>query len=182
MRHTLTWQEELAGQLPVALEQDIEVYETQLELKRQGKLDDKIFAETRMRRGIYGQRYDNGQRHDGVQTQELPYPSAARTKGPQTVWDALGIQRIKIPFGALTVEQIGVLADLAEEYSDSIYHITTRQDVQLHFVHLDDIPDLMRRLAAVDITTQEVCGNVVRNVTACPFTGACTDECFDITP
>ncbi len=63
------------------------------------------------------------------------------------------------------------MAELAEEYSDGILHITTRQDVQLHYVHIDDTPDLMRRLAAVGITTREACGNSVRNVTALPARG-----------
>ena len=151
-------------------------------MKRQDKIDDKVFAETRLRRGVYGQRYDNGQRHDGVETRRLSYPCEGLTKGPQTVWDAPGMQRIKIPFGGLNAEQMGTLADLAEEYSDAICHVTTRQDFQLHFVHIDDTPDLMRRLAAVGITTQEACGNVVRNVTACPLSGVCSDESFDVTP
>ena len=86
------------------------------------------------------------------------------------------MQRIKIPFGGLSAEQLEVLAELAEEYSDGILHVTTRQDIQLHFVHIDDTPDLMRRLAAVGITTREACGNSVRNVTACPLAGVCHDE------
>ena len=181
MRAT-TWKERLKGRLPAAMEEEITVFETQLTLKRQDKIDDKIFAETRLRRGVYGQRYDNGQRHDGVETRPLQYPCEGLTKGPQTVWDAPGMQRIKIPFGGLNAEQMETLADLAEEYSDAICHVTTRQDFQLHFVHIDDTPDLMRRLAAVGITTQEACGNVVRNVTACPLAGVCGDESFDVTP
>ena len=177
-----TWKERLNGCLPAALEEEIAIFETQLTLKRQDKIDDKIFAETRLRRGVYGQRYDNGQRHDGVETRPLNYPCEGLTKGPQTVWDAPGMQRIKIPFGGLNAEQMETLADLAEEYSDAICHVTTRQDFQLHFVHIDDTPDLMRRLAAVGITTQEACGNVVRNVTACPLAGVCNDESFDVTP
>ena len=177
-----TWKERLKGRLPAALEEEIGIFETQLTLKRQDKIDDKIFAETRLRRGVYGQRYDNGQRHDGVETRPLSYPCEGLTKGPQTVWDAPGMQRIKIPFGGLNAEQMETLADLAEEYSDAICHVTTRQDFQLHFVHIDDTPDLMRRLAAVGITTQEACGNVVRNVTACPLAGVCSDESFDVTP
>ena len=180
--HATSWKERLKGRLPAALEEEITIFETQLALKRQDKIDDKIFAETRLRRGVYGQRYDNGQRHDGVETQPLNYPCAGLTKGPQTVWDAPGMQRIKIPFGGLNAEQMETLADLAEEYSDAICHVTTRQDFQLHFVHIDDTPDLMRRLAAVGITTQEACGNVVRNVTACPLAGVCSDESFDVTP
>ncbi|MGH8735181.1 MAG: nitrite/sulfite reductase, partial [Burkholderiales bacterium] len=75
---------------------------------------------------------------------------------------------------------MGVLADLSEEYSDGICHVTTRQDFQLHYVHIEDTPDLMRRLAAVGITTREACGNSVRNVTACPIAGVCREESFDV--
>ena len=75
-----------------------------------------------------------------------------------------------------------VLADAAEEYSDGILHVTTRQDFQLHYVHIEDTPVLMRRLAASGITTREACGNSVRNVTACPLAGVCKDEAFDVTP
>ena len=74
------------------------------------------------------------------------------------------------------------LAELAEEYSDSVLHVTTRQDFQLHYVHIDDTPNIMRRLAAVGITTREACGNSVRNVTACPIAGVCRKEAFDVTP
>ncbi|MFW6050228.1 MAG: nitrite/sulfite reductase [Myxococcota bacterium] len=176
-----TWKDKLHGRMPDFLEEEIDVFETQLELKRQGKIDDKMFAETRLRRGAYGQRYDNGQRHDGVETRELAYPRDL-TKGPDTVWDAPGMQRIKIPFGKMSAEQLDVLSELAEEYSDGILHVTTRQDIQLHFVHLDDTPDLMRRLASVGITTREACGNSVRNVTACPYAGTCNTETFDVTP
>src|SRR5690606_14935676 len=99
------------------------VYESQLALKREGRLDDKVFAETRLRRGAYGQRYDNGMRHDGNQPQILGF-DAPLTKGPNTLWDAPGMQRIKIPGGRLTARQLEVLCDLAEEYSDQILHIT----------------------------------------------------------
>ena len=61
-----TWKERLAGRMPEALDEEIDVFETQMTLRRQGRLDEKIFAETRLRRGLYGQRYDNGQRHDGL--------------------------------------------------------------------------------------------------------------------
>jgi sulfite reductase (ferredoxin) len=176
-----TWKERLADRVPPDLAREIEIYETQLELKKQGKVDDKLFAETRLRRGAYGQRYDNGQRHDGLAQQKLGYPSDL-LKGPDTFYDAPGMQRIKIPFGGLTPRQLEALADLAEEYSDEILHVTTRQDIQLHFVHIDDTPSLMRRLAAVGITTREACGNSVRNVTACPIAGVCRDETFDVTP
>jgi sulfite reductase (ferredoxin) len=141
-----------------------------------------VFAETRLRRGAYGQRYDNGQRNDGLQIRKLDYPNPGIWKGPDTHWDAPGMERIKFPWGGMTAEQMGVVADLAEEYSDGIAHITTRQDIQLHFIHVEDTPNIMRRLAAVGITTREACGNSVRNVTACPIAGVCRTEAFDVTP
>ena len=177
-----TWKEELIEQTDPALAREVDVFEVQMELRKQGKLDEKIFAETRLRRGIYGQRYDNGERHDGVSAQTLSYPSGDTTKGPETLWDAPGMMRIKIPFGGVTPDQMEALADVSEEYSDAILHVTTRQDFQLHFVHIDDTPDLMRRLAAAGITTREACGNSVRNVTACPVAGVCRNEVFDVTP
>ena len=178
----MTWKNVLSHRMPSAWADEIETFESQIALRRQGKIDEKVFAETRLRRGVYGQRYDNGQRNDGTGAKPLPFPSSGLTKGPETVWDAPGMMRIKIPFGDLTPDQMDVLADVAEEYSDEICHITTRQDVQLHFVHIEDTPDLMRRLAAVGITTREACGNTVRNVTACPLAGVCRDETFDVTP
>src|SRR5262250_174233 len=179
---TTTWKDVLADRLPADWAREIDIFETQIQLKKQGKVDDKVFAETRLRRGTYGQRYDNGQRHDGVTTRALEYPSGGLLKGPDTIWDAPGMQRIKIPFGGMTPDQMDVLADLAEEYSDGICHVTTRQDVQLHFVHIEDTPTIFRRLAAVGITTREACGNSVRNVTACPLAGVCRGETFDVSP
>ena len=176
------WKNRLSGKMPEALAREVDDFETDLGLRKQGKLDERLFAETRLRRGVYGQRYDNGQRHDGKQVQQFAYPSGSLTKGPNTLWDAPGMQRIKIPGGGLNAAQLETLADLAEEYSDGIAHVTTRQDVQLHYVHLEDTPALMRRLAAASITTREACGNTVRNVTACPYAGVCPDEVFDVTP
>ena len=176
-----TWKERLTGQMPVDLAREIDVYEGQIDLKKHGKIEDKLFGEARLRRGTYGQRYDNGQRHDGITHRNLSFPTKA-TKGTETVWDAPGMQRIKIPFGGLNPKQMDVLADVAEEYSDAICHITTRQDVQLHYVHIEDTPDVMRRLASVGITTREACGNSVRNVTACSLAGVCRCEAFDTTP
>ena len=161
---------------------EIDIFETEIALRKQGKIDERLFAETRLRRGVYGQRYDNGQRHDGKKVQEILYPSGELTKGPNTMWDAPGMQRIKIPGGGLNAEQLETMAELAEEYSDGIAHVTTRQDFQLHYIHIDDTPSLMRRLAAAGITTREACGNSVRNVTACPYAGVCPDEVFDVTP
>ena len=181
MSTSTTWKERLAGEIPADMAEEIDAFETQIHLRKQGKMEEKLFAETRLRRGAYGQRYDNGQRFDGTQTQQLLFPEH-ETKGPDTFWHAPGMMRIKIPFGGLTAAQMEVLADLAEEYSEEILHITTRQDFQIHFIHIEDTPDLMRRLSAVGITTREACGNSVRNVTACPLSGVCRTETFDVTP
>ena len=175
------WKQQLADKIPADLAEEIDTFETEISLRSQDKVDEKVFAETRLRRGVYGQRYDNGQRHDGTESKPLAYEDKI-TKGPNTVWDAPGMQRIKIPYGGMTPDQLECMADLAEEYSDGIGHITTRQDFQLHFIHIEDTPALMRRLAAVGITTREACGNSVRNVTGCPFMGVCKDEPFDVTP
>ncbi|MEO6574125.1 MAG: nitrite/sulfite reductase [Polyangiaceae bacterium] len=176
-----TWRDVLHDKTEPALEREIDVFAMQIDLRKQGKIEEKLFAETRLRRGAYGQRYDNGHRHDGEKIQEIVFPSAV-TKGPNTLWDAPGMLRIKIPFGGVSADQMDALAAVAEEYSDAILHVTTRQDYQLHFVHIEDCPDIMRRLAAVGLTTREACGNVVRNVTACPFSGVCNTESFDVTP
>ena len=176
------WKSKLEGSIPQDLSEQINAFETNMSLRQQDKIDERLFAETRLRRGIYGQRYDNGQRHDGNKLRELSYPNSQKSKGPSTLWNAPGMMRIKIPYGGLTNQQCLALADIAEEYSDSIAHVTTRQDFQLHFIHIDDTPAIMRRLATVGITTQEACGNSVRNVTACPRAGCCQEELFDVTP
>ena len=177
----LQWKTQLGDTVPAQMGAEIDVFENEIALRKQGKIEDRIFAETRLRRGAYGQRYDNGQRSDGKTTRTLDYPSTP-TKGPNTIWDAPGMQRIKIPFGGLNAPQLEMLADLCEEYSDGIAHVTTRQDIQLHFIHIEDTPALMRRLASVGITTREACGNSVRNVTACPIAGVCRTQTFDVTP
>lgn len=177
---SLTWKAQLGDQIPAAIGDEVDVFERQMDLRKAGKMDEKVFAETRLRRGAYGQRYDNGHRHDGKQQRNLAFPTE-RMKGPGTYWDAPGMIRIKIPYGGMTPRQLEVMGELAEEYADSILHITTRQDIQLHFLHIEDTPDLMRRLAAVGITTREACGNAVRNVTGCPLAGVCKTESFDTT-
>lgn len=176
------WKSILGDRVPAEWGEEIDQFESEIELRRQGKVEDYVFAETRLRRGTYGQRYDNGQRYDGETTRTIAYPEAHNTKGPNTMWDAPGMQRIKLPYGGMNAEQLELHADLAEEYSDGIAHITTRQDIQLHFLHLDNAPALMRRLAAGGVTTREACGNSIRNVTGCPYAGVCQDEAFDVTP
>ena len=103
------------------------------------------------------------------------------TYGQRQTDDAQMI-RVKIPQGVLSAEQLHALADVAERYSRGFGHITTRQNVQLHFVKLHDAEPAMRRLAEAGLTTREACGNSVRNITACPFAGVAADEPFDVTP
>jgi sulfite reductase (NADPH) hemoprotein beta-component len=90
--------------------------------------------------------------------------------------------RVKIPQGVLDVLQLEALAEVAELYSRGFGHITTRQNIQLHFLKLHDVEPAMRRLAEAGLTTREACGNSVRNITACPYAGAAADEPFDVTP
>ncbi len=135
------------------IREEIDTFETELRRMQAGQVPEKVFTEFRLRHGVYGQR------QAGVQ-----------------------MQRIKIPLGMLTLEQMERIADLSEDCADGVSHITTRQDVQFHFLDINDTPNLFRRLAEVGITTREACGNVVRNVTACPSSGVCTDETFDVTP
>ena len=142
-----------ASAIPEDVAREIEIYEIQLDRFQAGQVEEATFTEFRLRRGVYGQRDDRSQ-----------------------------MIRVKIPFGGLTAAQLEMLADVAEEFSDNIIHITTRQDVQYHYVDINTTAELMRRLASVDITTKEACGNVVRNVTACPLSGVCQDETFDVTP
>lgn len=174
------WKQSLSARIDPKWREDIDNFETDIVLKKRGKIEDRLFAETRLRMGAYGQRYDNGHRHDGTQSREIPWPTDLN-KGPETKWDAPGMERIKLPWGGMTAQQLDVMAELAEEYSDSILHVTTRQDIQLHYIHIENCPSMFRRLAAVGITTREACGNSVRNVTACPIAGVCREEAFDIT-
>ena len=90
--------------------------------------------------------------------------------------------RVKIPQGVLDIDQLNALADVAEQYSRGFGHITTRQNLQFHFIKLHDIELAMRRLADAGMTTREACGNSVRNITACPYAGVAGDEVFDVTP
>jgi sulfite reductase (NADPH) hemoprotein beta-component len=90
--------------------------------------------------------------------------------------------RVKIPQGIMDVGQLEAMAEVAERYSRGFGHITTRQNIQLHFVKLHDVELAMRRLADAGMTTREACGNSVRNITACPYAGVAPDEPFDVTP
>jgi sulfite reductase beta subunit-like hemoprotein len=103
------------------------------------------------------------------------------TYGQRQTGDAQML-RVKIPQGIVTRGQLDALADVAESYSRGFGHVTTRQNVQFHFLKLHDVEPAMRHLAAAGMTTREACGNSVRNITACPYSGVAADEAFDVTP
>ncbi|MCX7734697.1 MAG: nitrite/sulfite reductase [bacterium] len=105
------------------------------------------------------------------------------TYGVRRHGEGMHMQRIKVPSGFITSEQLSVIADVTERFAGSGHaHLTTRQDIQLHYVKLQDIPTLLRMLTKVGITTREACGNSVRNITASYLTGICPDEAFDVLP
>jgi sulfite reductase (NADPH) hemoprotein beta-component len=103
------------------------------------------------------------------------------TYGQRQTGDAQML-RVKIPQGILDGPQLEAMAEVAEQYSRGFGHITTRQNIQLHFLKLHDVEPVMRRLAEAGLTTREACGNSVRNITACPYAGVAADEPFDVTP
>jgi len=133
---------------------DIEKFETQLGRYLAGDLEDDIFRVFRLNNGIYGQR-------QGGHNQMV---------------------RVKIPYGSLRPDQLDLMGHIADTYSRGWGHITTRQNIQFHFVDLEQVPDVMRELAGVDMTTREACGDTVRNVQACHLAGACPFEYLDVTP
>lgn len=120
---------------------------------RSGQIDDERFRSLRLARGIYGQR------QEGVQ-----------------------MIRIKLPFGKVTSEQLKRITEVSDKYSTGRLHITTRQDIQIHYVSLDRTPELWSELAKNDITLREACGNTVRNITASELAGVDVDEPFDVSP
>jgi sulfite reductase (ferredoxin) len=120
---------------------------------RGGKIDDERFRSLRLARGIYGQR------QEGVQ-----------------------MIRIKLPYGKVTSEQLRRITEVSDKYSTGRLHITTRQDIQIHYVSLDRTPELWADLSKDDITLREACGNTVRNITGSELAGVDTEELFDVTP
>ncbi|MFV5702938.1 nitrite reductase [Flavobacterium sp. XS2P12] len=120
---------------------------------RSGQIDDERFRSLRLARGIYGQR------QEGVQ-----------------------MIRIKLPYGKVTSEQLKRITEVSDKYSTGRLHITTRQDIQIHYVSLDRTPELWSELAKDDITLREACGNTVRNITGSELAGVDVDEPFDVSP
>lgn len=139
--------------VPPAIREEIETFETEALRTLAGEISTDLFKPFRLQYGIYGQR------QPGVQ-----------------------MVRVKIPFGGITANQLRRLAELADRYATGVGHVTTRQDIQMHFVELKDVPTIMRGLAEVGLTTREACANTVRNVTACHLAGVCQGEVFDVTP
>ncbi|WP_026914296.1 HEPN domain-containing protein [Christiangramia portivictoriae] len=135
------------------VEKDILDLEKKIRLFREGKADEEKFRSLRLARGVYGQR------QSGVQ-----------------------MVRIKLPFGKVTSEQLHRIADVSDEYSRGRLHITTRQDIQIHYVSLDRTPELWAQLEKDDVTLREACGNTVRNITASPTAGIDPNEPFDVSP
>jgi len=135
------------------VEKDIIDLEQKIRAFREGKIHDEKFRSLRLARGVYGQR------QPGVQ-----------------------MIRIKLPFGKVTFQQLLRIADVADEYGSGNLHLTTRQDIQLHYVSLDRTPQLWAELERDDITLREACGNTVRNVTSSPDAGINPDELFDVSP
>jgi sulfite reductase beta subunit-like hemoprotein len=133
---------------------DVEKFEEQLARFNSGDLEEDAFRVFRLNNGIYGQR-------QGGQNQMV---------------------RVKIPYGSITPEQLDMFAHVAETYSRGWGHLTTRQNVQFHFVDLQIVPTVMRDLASAGLTTREACGDTVRNVMGCHLAGACPYEALDISP
>ncbi|MGB2715599.1 MAG: nitrite/sulfite reductase [Vicinamibacterales bacterium] len=142
------------ARLSFADDRDIDDFVTMLAKFESGEITPDEWRAFRLVRGTYGQR-------QATDSQML---------------------RVKIPQGILTKEQLDALADTSERYSRGFGHITTRQNVQLHFLKLHDVEPAMRRLADAGLTTREACGNSVRNITACPYAGVVEGEAFDVTP
>ena len=146
-------QEQTEAEYDRIVRQDIEEFRDAAEKYSSGSLTDDEFRPWRLRRGIYSQR------QAGVQ-----------------------MIRTKVPGGSLTVLQMEQLAAVADEFAAGKAHLTTRQNVQYHFVPLRQVPALLHKLADVRLTTREACYNTVRNITACPLSGLLPDEVFDVRP
>jgi sulfite reductase (ferredoxin) len=135
-------------------EEETEIFAQKVKLFRQGKLSDDDFRRFRLQAGTYSSRLQMN----------------------------FSMIRIKIPSGEITPEQLEKIASLSEAFSIGSAHVSTRQNIQLHWVQLEDVSEVMRGLVEVGLTTREACGNTVRNVMCSHFAGVCSDEAFDATP
>src|SRR5919112_963378 len=135
-------------------EEETEIFAKKVRLFRQGKISEDDFRRFRLQHGAYGSRL------------RMDY----------------SMVRIKVPGGEITPEQIEKIASLSEAFSIGSAHVSTRQNIQLHWVQLEDVSEVMRGLVEVGLTTREACGNTVRNVMCSHFAGVCPSEAFDATP
>jgi sulfite reductase beta subunit-like hemoprotein len=135
-------------------QRDIERFERAIVQYQAGEISEDVFRVMRLNNGVYGQR-------QGGTNQMV---------------------RIKLPAGTITPEQLDMMGRISDEYSRGWGHITTRQNVQVHYVELTKVPDVMRMIASVGLTSREACGDTVRNVMACHLAGACPHEYLDVTP
>src|SRR5438477_12884831 len=142
------------ARLSFANEAEIDEFVATLEKYERGEITPDQWRTYRLVRGTYGQR----QAEDAQ------------------------MLRVKVPQGLLTADQLEVLGEIGKRYSRGFGHITTRQNIQFHFVKLHDVEPAMRLLAETGLTTREACGNSVRNITGCPYAGVSHDELFDVTP
>ncbi len=147
-----TTRSSIAGPLDT-VHNEIDDFEHLVSRFRRGAVADGVFLEHRLRHGVYGQR------QDGVH-----------------------MMRSKLPLGLTSPDQLDAIADIAEVYGGEVAHLTTRQDVQVHYVDLEQTPNAMRVLGNAQGTFREACGNVVRNITASEVSGIWPGEAFDITP
>src|SRR6187401_328083 len=141
------------ARLDFADEGDIDEFVDMLGKFERNEISPEDWRRFRLVRGTYGQRQDNVQ-----------------------------MLRIKIPQGIVNGGQMRALAGVASRYSRGFCHVTTRQNIQFHFVPLSVVEEVMRELADEGLTTREACGNSVRNITGCPYAGTSEDEIFDPTP
>lgn len=135
-------------------EEETEVFAKRVKLFRQGKISEDDFRRFRLQHGAYGSRL------------HMDY----------------SMVRIKVPGGEMTSDQIEKIASLSEAFSIGSAHVSTRQNIQLHWVQLEDVSEVMRGLVETGLTTREACGNTVRNVMCSHFAGVCPSEAFDATP
>src|SRR5712692_7981824 len=139
--------------LAANVQDELANYEQQIRKYRAGEVDETKMQKLRLHFGTYAQR------QEGVQ-----------------------MQRIKIPGGFLTADQLVRLADAAERFGSGFLHFTTREDAQIYYVKLEETPDLLRFLAEAGITSREACGNTVRNITACYRAATSATESFNVLP
>ncbi len=142
----------LTRNLSPEIAKEIDRFEESINKYLAGELDEEVFRPIRLTNGIYGIRQGNN----------------------------LQMVRVKIPQGRLDPDQLEMLGHIAEEYSRGFGHVTTRQNVQFHFVRLERCADVMRLVNSVGLTTREACGDTVRNITGCPLAGTCPLENADI--